>query len=634
MPNVPEKKNRKITPSTYLIGPFLTSHNCSIPDLQRPYAWTLEQALELNRDLKRVIGGITAEDVPQHFFGTIVLISGNTLSIIDGQQRLTTVSLLLGILEKAIRELSELAKIEGGPHSAGVIQSADQIANDIHNLLWSQGPLDTDGKLRVFPQLIVSPEIHETFGSFISCGDGEINAERLKPADNLRRIAEYFGEKLIKDPEHYIGDPLNKLLYLRRIYEAITKGLLIVTLQTDSPDAGYDLFESLNAKGLPLNTLDLIKVWMLSTLSDEDCRGLALQMRKLANDDIQKQLNFFKAFYRARAMQNTKDAEGKHLALLAREHIFKDTNFGVDPDGLTISQRIRSEVDLMASWTPVWQLLNQNKISPSFNGTAVKRAWCEHRLELLVGDLNHKGVIFPLLMVASDKLKNDLDKFTELVHILERFFFRYKIMCGGTVSNIESAYYSFIKILDATNDIDLNFVKEKLQTLLDEFATEARFKQRLIEKLNYSSANRRIQIKYFFWTLDNYSYPNPPRVVSQDIHDWHLEHISPQNPQVPGPLGSDVDRLGNLCLLNPAINILLSNLEFGDKKTKADLLRKEGKNIDLVDSQNIFYKYKSNTWTVTDLIRREDDLISQALKIFSFGSFSPLQGENRIFKAH
>jgi hypothetical protein len=188
--------------------------------------------------------------------------------------------------------------------------------------------------------------------------------------------------------------------------------------------------------------------------------------------------------------------------------------------------------------------------------------------------------------------------------------------------------------LDATNDIDLNFVKEKLQKLLDEFATEARFKQRLIEKLNYSSANRRIQIKYFFWTLDNYSGPNPPKIVTQDIRDWHLEHISPQNPQVPGPLGNDVDRLGNLCLLNPAINILLSNLEFGDKKIKADLLRKEGKNIDLVDSANIFYKYKSNTWAVTDLVRREDDLISQALKIFSFGSFSPPQGENRVFKAH
>ena len=82
------------------------------------------------------------------------------------------------------------------------------------------------------------------------------------------------------------------------------------------------------------------------------------------------------------------------------------------------------------------------------------------------------------------------------------------------VASEDYAYYSFIKVLDATNNIDLNFVREKLQKLLDEFATEERFKQRLIEKLNYSSTNRRIQIKYFFWTLDNYSGPNPPKIVS------------------------------------------------------------------------------------------------------------------------
>lgn len=623
-----------IVPATYPIGSFLMNHNCSIPDLQRPYAWTLDQALELDRDLKRVIGGITDEYVPQHFFGTVVLISGNTLNIIDGQQRLTTVSLLLGILEKAIREVSELAALGGGPQAAAVIQSADQTASEIHTLLWSQGPLDDNGDLLKLPRLIVSPEIRETFSSFTSCGDGEVATEILKPAMNLREIAKYFSKNLIKDSKYYKGDPLQKLRHLKRVYDSVSKGLLIVTLQTQSTDAGYDLFESLNAKGLPLNTLDLIKVWMLSKLSGEDCRSLALQMRKMANDDIEKQLNFFDAFYRARALQNTKNKAGKHLALLAREHIFKDPVFVTAPQNLTLSQQIRSEVDLMEAWTPIWQLLNEHKISTSFNGPAPRRAWCEHRLELLMKDLGQSGVLIPLLMVASDKLKNDLNKFAEFVHILERFFFRYKAMCGAPVSNMESAYYSFINVLDATNDINLNFVKEKLQTLLDEFATEERFRQRLIEKLNYSSTNRRIQIKYFFWTLDNYSGPNQPKIVTQDIRDWHLEHISPQNPQVPGPLGNDVDRLGNLCLLNPEINILLSNLEYSDKKIKADLLRKEGKKIDLDDSVNIFYKSKSTSWTITDLVRREDDLINQALKIFSFGSFSPPQGENRIFKAN
>ena len=608
-----------INAQTFPIGSFLTNYNFAIPDLQRPYAWSEEQAAELVYDLKRIMSGIQDdESVPQHFFGTIVLLSsqGSRLDIIDGQQRLTTVSLLLGLIQTSITRVAKVAKAKGGPAGPQVSQNATHLAEGISPLLRFQGAMDDQGKIQEELRLLVSPEIRQTFNSFLSGGDGVISDEENGPAENLRDIAKYLMKDLIEDKEYFTGEPLAKLRHLKKVHDAVRQGLLVVSLQTSSSDAGYDLFESLNARGLPLNTLDLIKVWMLNKLSGEDSTPVALSMRKLASDDVDEQLAFFKDFYRARALRNTNKSDGKALALMAREYVFKDPLFVKGEFGTTLSQRIHSEVALMEKWTPIWTSIVDGKIPSFVHGTVAERSWLAHRYELLTSNLNHSGVLTPLLMVACDVLRNDIAKLSELLHSIELFFFRFKTMCGGPVKEIETAYYKFIQALTANNDIDMSMVKTTLQNLLNQYADDAKFESRIREKLNYGLGAGRSKIMYFLWTIECYSYGHSVSKKVQSLKDWHLEHVYPQNPANGAPsLGRDVELIGNICLLNPKFNNELSNLDFNTKRAKIATLKKQGKDLDCADTTWIF-EGSHNSWGTTEIELRAVKLVAKAKTIF------------------
>ena len=608
-----------INASTFQAGAFLTHSSYAIPDLQRPYAWSKIQAEELVADLWRIVDGTTEAGVPQHFFGTIVLLSSNShrLDIIDGQQRLTTISILLGAIETSARALSIAARKKGGPNGAAVSLNIEQFADDMSPLFKFHGSMDFQGKIQNEPRLLVSPEIRKTFQSLISGGNGEVPEEQSKPAKNIREIAEIFRKTLIEEKSSFKGDPLEKFRHLKKVHDAVREGLLIVSLQTSSSDAGYDLFESLNARGVDLNALDLIKVWMLNKLSGEDSSDVARSMRELSSDDVSRQTDFFKDFYKARALRNVGKVSDKDLALNAREYVFKDPLFDVPPQATTLSQRIRAEVDLMERWTPIWTEIGNRKIPSLVQGEQIERAWAEHRLDLLISYLRHTGASRFLFMVASDELQNNLPKLSWFIHTIERFFFRYKTMCGGPVSNIDTAYFKFIEALRTNGDLDQNFVNKTLQALIDEHADDAKFKQRIFERLDYEESGAREKIKYFLWTLECYAYKGSPKKMIQDLGEWHLEHIYPQNPASGVSIGEDVHLLGNICLLNPEINNSLNNLEFAAKKKKIADLKKNGINLDTVDSRSVF-ESDSDVWTRAEISKRSDDLRASALDVFSF----------------
>src|SRR5580658_1771820 len=82
-----------------------------IPGYQRPYAWTTEQAQELFDDLHTFMqaAGGSVEEMPPYFLGSIVLIKGESApeaDVVDGQQRLTTLIILLAAIRASVSEPS------------------------------------------------------------------------------------------------------------------------------------------------------------------------------------------------------------------------------------------------------------------------------------------------------------------------------------------------------------------------------------------------------------------------------------------------------------------------------------------------------------------------------------------------
>ena len=87
---------------------FSNDYVFRIPDYQRPYAWTTEQARDLFDDLTSFMAAAPGdvEDMPPYFLGSIVLIKSDTspnADVVDGQQRLTTLTLLLSAIRASVQ---------------------------------------------------------------------------------------------------------------------------------------------------------------------------------------------------------------------------------------------------------------------------------------------------------------------------------------------------------------------------------------------------------------------------------------------------------------------------------------------------------------------------------------------------
>jgi hypothetical protein len=627
------------------IAGLLAQHTMKIPDLQRPYAWGANQARELCADLERLLESLRAgRPDPQHFFGTLVSVlhAGDRDDIVDGQQRMTTVTLLLGLLRASFLRLSteceaiatnNVANQAVSNHHRAIKSIADASADQIRNLLFVNEGFNASGEVIWKPRVEVSPEITHTYRDFLEGKAGDIPTECLQPAQDLRSVARVFQHRLVEPQGFEDLEPRDRLDFLNELLTVISSGLIVVRLATTNADSAYELFESLNARGVPLNALDHLKVWMLSVFSQAktDSSSIAERMRRLANDDRDTQVRFFENFYEARSQDNQLYdgiAAPKKLVAEARKRVFRDPTQNGVPDIMSLPERISFEVDYMDRLYPVWMKLKQSDgidpYVPAFFAGSADEVWLRNRLELLLGAVLKHQKGYPYLMVAADRLRDEPTQFAELVHLIEKFFFRCKTICGIQESKIAGLYNSLLVDLDANPGFRMDVVKLKMQTLISAEAPDEVFRAKLVTKLGYERMVDRNRTKYFFEMLDEYCYHPKPRKRPGVLRltEWHLEHIVPQNPQPGDPSLPDheINSIGNLCLLPPWINTRLSNRNYAAKQDEAKRLRDlQGKaqiKIELADAEQIFYQGSAPTWSSDDVAKRIAKLQDFACQVF------------------
>jgi hypothetical protein len=608
----------EIAKSTF--GSLLSTFQAEVPDLQRSFAWTDEQAQDLIRDVIYLVDELKqAPDrnpKPQHFIGTIVTISsGGRARVIDGQQRLTTTTLLLGLVHSALIELWKKIERLGRQHPQreGLEWRVKQLDNQVQSYLFktsynrtSPGLKPED--LRFYP----SPEISKTYFSLVTGGDGKIETEVRLPAVRMRTIAKLLNTDLIKEKSRF-GDLqlAEQIDHLQRVFDVVTGHLVFVVVDTRSPAAGYQLFESLNATGKPLNALDLLKVWMLAVLEGgTESKRVSEQFRDLANDDAKEAKSFIIDYFRAKTFTNAGNPSDKELSLIVRGRLFKDPSVpaqhrAVDASDAALSDRIAHHVDVMTNWLNPWRSLNSGRIPTKIQATPFDH----ERYILLNNGLLRHSLAMPLFMQASEHLQSA--EFCRLVHLIERFFFRYKTVCSGPISALENEYQRATRAIDTNGQLDLNAFATKLSDLTSEHASDAKFKLSLSEKIRYDKSIPRLN--YFLRTLDLYeANPRPARIPQLDLN-YTLEHINPRNPRVGQPLNDALlHSMGNICLLTPPENALLRNHEFAVKK--ADL--NNGINCTATLTRAVFTDPRSD-WDADAVMDREQTLISKALGVFT-----------------
>ena len=232
---------------------FFSPQRLLVPLFQRPYVWNREsQWLPLWQDVERVAGRILSQGIATpHFLGAVVLQqqlnetgSLSTRTIIDGQQRLTTLQLLLDAIR---REVSK--------------RSLDSLATQAQNLVqnrveYRRGPEDA---FKVWP----TNRDRDAYSKVI--GDDEPSL--IPEPNSAGRIAEahaFFRQEV----SNWLDED-NSEARAVALGDAVSRFLQLVVIDLQADEDAQEIFETLNARGTPLTAADLIKNFVFQRLGGD-----------------------------------------------------------------------------------------------------------------------------------------------------------------------------------------------------------------------------------------------------------------------------------------------------------------------------------------------------------------------------
>ncbi len=254
----------------------------AIPRYQREYTWSRAQWDALFEDL--------LDNELHYFLGSIICINQSldaltvqSLELVDGQQRMTTLSLLLAAIYQSYRILPNLG-----------MEQQIELYNLKHKLALKKKPDQ--------PRLIPQVQNNNQQDYFAVLGQTGI-LDDVDPVPNAgnRRVLKAF-RHFISRIELYLEHSADPIASLQALLEKVNTATLVKIEVAGHSDA-YTLFESLNNRGVPLTAIDLIKNKLLAVLESKDPGSIDTQYNRwkkvidALGDDYAVQERFFRQYY-------------------------------------------------------------------------------------------------------------------------------------------------------------------------------------------------------------------------------------------------------------------------------------------------------------------------------------------------
>lgn len=511
-----------------------------VPEYQRPFAWKTTHAEEFWEDLS---SGPT-------FLGTFVFNQSERksreISVVDGQQRLTTIFILMSACLHHLRTIN-----------------SNTIADNILSKMSFVD--DTTGK-STGSKLIVSESIRDAFTATIVNGswdgkDFDVK-NKMRQVAKVKPIYEYFQKKI----KTYSETEMSALL--SNIYSCT-----VVQIDIDDLQEAFDIFERTNARGLELNTADLLKNYILSTYdalpeNKEEILNRWTSIIENSNTNIQRMLKYFYASEhgtstRKELFRNLKTYAGTigPQNFLKRLHEFSELYNLV----------LTSTKDSILTWASTNQL---DFFSKEYEAESLNRSYEALRL---FGIVTAYPVVIKLKAflssVAGNEKKLTLSKsYAKLILALEKFHFANYAVCQRPGNEIEK-YFADQSNTKITEDNYCNFVDLLCSSLRKEkLVKKNEFDERFCE-LNYESNFRLIY--YINDRLNNLRlkggqykqiFHSDKRIM---VSNFDIEHLFAQDDTNYGfdfdTIQESIHNIGNLIVISKHTNGALGNVELSKK---------------------------------------------------------------------
>lgn len=549
-----------------------------IPVYQRKYDWKYDNCRQLYYDLKKII----QDNRNSHFFGSIVssvVPNGRKIEyhIIDGQQRLTTVSLLL----LAISNLIEQGKIKS------------KNLNEQINQRFLIDQWDTqDDKIKLCPVKSDRKALVKLFG----------DEEDYDLSSNLTLNYQYFCDMVLKEE-----------VTVEELFNAIGK-LEIISITLDYDDNAQLIFESLNSTGLALTEGDKIRNFVLM------------------GQNPRKQTEFYNTYWAKIEKCTENDVSSFVRDYLSIKQQITPTISNVYKSFKDYAEDTKLPIETLLSDLLRYARLFEKLLTCKSGLKEKKLDDCLYRMKRLEIVVT-RPFLLEVLRLNQDK-KLSTDNVLDIFNTVENYLFRRNI-CDVPTNALNKIFLNLNKEIIRYDNTTVDYVNKFKYALLSKkdsgrFPNDEEFIDSLANKQVYQMRGK--YKAYLFERFENFGTIETKDVYTHlDNNTYTIEHIMPQHltPAWHESLGDNASeihekwlhRLANLTLTG--YNPNLSNKSFDEKRDA-----EEGgyKTSGLKMNQKISIK---ESWGLRELEERNADMVAYAQKIWSYPdtTFVPAEKE-------
>jgi len=540
------------------IGHFISDNYLKVPIYQRPYAWIEDNVKALFQDIK--------DSYPEEYFiGTIVVTNkGDYFEIIDGQQRLATITIFYSVVRNFLLSLKD-------DKGASIIEGAYLFKQDLRTR-------DSQSKLEL------GANDNEYFKNFIV--NRQSGLPNIKNKDSHNRIEQAYNIAY-RVAENEYASSSNQFARLYDLIDFLKHKVKIIVVKVSDEANAFTIFETLNDRGLSLSQADLIKNYLFNKAGNRLIEAQEKWARFTGAIEAAADENEILQFIRYHWSSK--------YGLTREKDLFKN----IKSKTINLNQTITYLSELESDVPSYIALLNPNH---SFWNDYTSNSK-EHIKTLLELQLYQNR---PLLLALLKRFSiSDIEKAFKLI---VAWSVRNLVTGSTGAGTLEKEFSNQAKlIIDGEVKTLLEFKNSiiKLVPTDDEFKNQ--FKIATISK-NYIA-------RYYLSEIEKIYHATKEQETSKNTEIVNLEHILPEKPDFQGDW-KDFDeeqhktyykRIGNLTLLDKKMNSSQKSASFVVKK---DIYKQS--EILITSSLSDY-----NNWTISNIEKRQEDFAKKAVEIWN-----------------
>ncbi len=494
-----------------------------VPSYQRDYSWKQDHWEDLWADILTVLNGNSI-----HYMGSIVLQNkgDKKYSVIDGQQRLSTLTLIVLATIKTIQTLID--------KSIDRDNNIERISLLTKKFLGDKDP----GSLTYSAKLELNENNNSFFQTHLMVFRQPLNEKTLGDSDKL--LWQAYNFFLGKIATHFQGNENGEDLanFLNR---QIAERMMFIQIVVEDELSAYTVFETLNSRGVSLTVTDLLKNYLFSLSTKVDLDHVKEKWRKIV-DTVG--LDNFPAFLRHYWISKNK--------LIRQEYLFRAMK-----DVVKTSPKVIELLDELERNAQLYNALS-NSSDPFWIGQR------DQKKRIKEIELFKEKQALPLLLASYNNLT--AEEFTKVLRIVSVITFRYTII-GGLHTNLKEDVYNKAAIKISNKDLtSASLIAKEVKAL---YTSDKDFKNDFSTTAISTKRGKKL-VRYILFEIENH--------LAQTDTDYEdspatIEHILPENAgeewvdNFPVSIQESlVYRIGNYTLLEDDKNRACGNKNFETKK--------------------------------------------------------------------